>query len=327
MVTSCLFKACAFYAFTLVGQVLPVSGSFDGVSKDFEISTDGRNRTYRIHLPSNYDANTPAPLIISYHGHGQDMVQQETLSQFSNNAINPNMIAVYPQGLKGASGKRSWEGEFDPATGVHDKLFTSDLITHLETNYCIDSSRIYANGMSDGGGFANTLACSPDHGAAFATFAPVSGAFYTDTKYSDCTPSRSPLPILEFHGYADRTIKYDGGSGNGGTLPSIPDWLSWWARRDGCVDPAADETSTAGNGYQYITYSCKGIADIVRHYKIWDLGHKWPNTSITVSPINASPIIIDFFNANQKPQILNTRYEGVRCALRQQFGSEGIRSI
>ncbi len=155
--------------------------------------------------------------------------------------------------------------------------------------------------MSDGGGFVNSLACSPDHGAAFAAFAPVSGAFYTDTNYSDCKPSRSPLPILEFHGLADSTIKYAGGSGFGGPLPAIPTWLSWWAQRDGCLDPVADKTNTSEPGYQYITYSCKGFADIVRHYEIRALGHKWPNTSITVSPIDASPIIMDFFSAYYKP--------------------------
>ena len=154
--------------------------------------------------------------------------------------------------------------------------------------------------MSDGGGFTNTLACSRDHGAPFAAFAPVSGAFYTDTNYSDCKPSRSPLPILEVHGFVDKTIRYDGGSGNGGPLPAIPDWLSWWARRDGCEDPAADENSTAGDGYEYIRYSCKGDVDVVRHYKILDLGHKWPNTTITDSPIDASPIILDFFKANHR---------------------------
>ena len=158
--------------------------------------------------------------------------------------------------------------------------------------------------MSDGGGFVNTLACSPDHGAAFAAFAPVSGAFYTDTNYSDCRPSRSPLPILEFHGHADPTINYTRGVGNGGPLPSIPVWLSWWARRDGCTDPAADKKVTDENGYQYITYSCNGSTDIVRHYKIWDLGHRWPNTSLTVSPINASPIIMDFFNTYHRPRSL-----------------------
>lgn len=71
-------------------------------SRKFEVSTDGGNRTYRIHLPNSYDPNTPAPLVISFHGHGRNMVEQEQLSQFSNDAINPNMIAVYPQGLEGA---------------------------------------------------------------------------------------------------------------------------------------------------------------------------------------------------------------------------------
>ena len=109
-------KTCAFFALIFAGYLLPVSGdglrardtagcskphTVDGTSRDFNVLTNGRNRTYRIHLPSSYDPNTPAPLVISYHGHGQTMVRQETLSQFSNDAINPDMIAVYPQGLKG----------------------------------------------------------------------------------------------------------------------------------------------------------------------------------------------------------------------------------
>ena len=109
------FKTYAFYALTFTGHLLPVSGSIpnprgpagcttphtvDGVSRDFQVATNGGNRTYRIHVPINYKPNITAPLIISYHGHGKDMVQQEILSQFSNDAINPNMIAVYPQGLK-----------------------------------------------------------------------------------------------------------------------------------------------------------------------------------------------------------------------------------
>ena len=117
MISSHYFKACLFYALAFTGHVLSVHGRVlvsertagcskphvvDGISKNFQLSTNGGNRTYRIHLPRSYDPNTPAPLVISYHGHGQDMVPQETLSQFSNDAINPNMIAVYPQGLKGA---------------------------------------------------------------------------------------------------------------------------------------------------------------------------------------------------------------------------------
>ena len=124
MISSRYFKTCVFYALAFAGLFLPVSGGVlvsgrtagcskphvvDGVSKNFQLSTNGSTRTYRIHLPRSYDPNTPAPLVISYHGHGQDMVPQETLSQFSNDAINPNMIAVYPQGLKGAVSRVSRE--------------------------------------------------------------------------------------------------------------------------------------------------------------------------------------------------------------------------
>jgi hypothetical protein len=52
----------------------------------------------------------------------------------------------------------------------------------------------------------------------------VAGSFYTDANGTDCNPARSPLPILEIHGGVDDTVYYDGGNGEGGLLPSIPDW-------------------------------------------------------------------------------------------------------
>ena len=116
MFFSSSLKAYVCLSFIIVSHLLAVSGvnlsssgtagctivhPVDGVSRNFSVSTDGGSRTYRLHLPSSYNPNTPAPLVISFHGHGKNMVEQETLSQFSNDAINPDMIAVYPQGLKG----------------------------------------------------------------------------------------------------------------------------------------------------------------------------------------------------------------------------------
>jgi poly(3-hydroxybutyrate) depolymerase len=65
---------------------------------DFQQS-DGTPRTYLIHIPSNYDKNTPVPLIFSFHGRHKNSSEQEALSQFSNEDWNPNGIAVYPQGI------------------------------------------------------------------------------------------------------------------------------------------------------------------------------------------------------------------------------------
>ena len=117
MVSSNSFKAYALYGLTFAGHIVPIFGSIirtsgsagcgtpqtvDGKSHNHSVSTNGGKRDYRLHLPGSYDSNAPAPVVISFHGHGKNMVEQETLSQFSNDAINPNMIAVYPQGLKGA---------------------------------------------------------------------------------------------------------------------------------------------------------------------------------------------------------------------------------
>jgi poly(3-hydroxybutyrate) depolymerase len=60
---------------------------------------DGTHRTYLVHIPSNYDKNTPVSLIFSFHGRGKKSSEQEGLSQFSNETWNPNAIAVYPQGI------------------------------------------------------------------------------------------------------------------------------------------------------------------------------------------------------------------------------------
>jgi poly(3-hydroxybutyrate) depolymerase len=79
--------------------------------------------------------------------------------------------------------------------------------------------------MSNGGGFVNTIACSAV-GGQFAAFAPASGSFYTDLNgpNNGCSPARSPLPMLEIHGGNDKTVAYNGGPGEGGVEPSIPDW-------------------------------------------------------------------------------------------------------
>jgi poly(3-hydroxybutyrate) depolymerase len=83
------------------GKDLPAAQTPPGGAShqtDFTQS-DGTHRTYLIHIPSNYDKNTPVPLIFSFHGQGKNSSEQEGLSQFSNEAWNPNGIAVYPQGI------------------------------------------------------------------------------------------------------------------------------------------------------------------------------------------------------------------------------------
>lgn len=282
------------------------SGSTNG---PFTIQSGGIDRQYIIHVPSSYDPSSKTPLILSYHGRNRTMYEQETLSQFSDETLNPDMLAVYPQGLKNGS-STAWEGASYANTDASDKVFTTDLLNHLRDNYCIDNARIYANGKSNGGGFVGTLACSPAHGGDFAAFSACSGAFYTDNggPTDDCQPARSPLPWIEFHGSEDHTIHYSGGEEKGGTVPAIPDWLNMWASRNGCAAGQGEtQTFTNENAVNHTTWSCNGIDDVVDGYWVSGMGHDWPSTSWNddndgdTAPIDATPIILDFFRRNYKP--------------------------
>ena len=81
------------------GLSLPGCLTPGGDSTSFTIQSSGGNRSYLLYIPVEYQINTPAPLVFSFHGNDRTSYEQEALSQFSDPTINNNYIAVYPQGL------------------------------------------------------------------------------------------------------------------------------------------------------------------------------------------------------------------------------------
>lgn len=220
------------------------------------------------------------------------------MSVYVTNSPTTSKVAIMCSSLTYISFQGNWEGPTYATAGVSDKVFTTDLVNHIKDQYCIDTSRVYATGHSNGGGFVDTLACSPGHGGQFAAFASVSGAFYTNVNGNDnCHPARSPLPMLESHGAADPTIPYNGGSGRGGPLPAIPEWLSRWAGRDQCGPMT---TTDLADGVHHQVSNCAGIAGLLQHYKIDGHDHSWPGPG---SEIDISPIIIGFLSKQHTPMI------------------------
>ena len=128
---------------------------------------------------------------------------------------------------------------------MNDTQFTDALLTYLENNYCLDTGRLFASGMSNGGGFTGGVAaCDPNLSTRFAAFGPHSGALYTGTldngncqpytvltntiAQSVCSPGRKNVPMIEFHGDTDGTIGYFGGGRRSYCLPAIPHWATDW---------------------------------------------------------------------------------------------------
>lgn len=67
--------------------------------------------------------------------------------------------------------------------------------------YPVDTTRIYATGMSNGGFMCYRLACELP--GRFAAIAPVAASM----SMADCSPDKQ-LPIIHFHSYLDSSVPY-----------------------------------------------------------------------------------------------------------------------
>ena len=157
--------------------------------------------------PDSYHPTTPAPLIISMHAGATWPAQQKNLSRWNRIADENGFIVVYPSGTPQlVNVARIWH-TFDRGAGLErDVRFISELIDTLRSAYNIDPARIYANGMSNGGGMAFVLSCTlSDRIAAVGMVAPAQSL-----PRDWCTATR-PVPMIAFQGTADPMVPYDGG--------------------------------------------------------------------------------------------------------------------
>jgi poly(3-hydroxybutyrate) depolymerase len=146
----------------------------------------------------------------------------------------------------------SWDSDGDDP--ANDLFYITRLIKHFETNYCINTQRIFAVGLGQGGGMMHQLACQTHLSRKIAAFAAVAGAFYKprgeeDGFWSKCLIGRRPIPILEIHGDQDKVyplVPTKKQKKNG--LISISDWISKWRILNSCGDvkhkPKSSKTSS-----------------------------------------------------------------------------------
>jgi poly(3-hydroxybutyrate) depolymerase len=170
------------------------------------ILTGGQMGTFIVHLPTGYNATTPMPLGLGFHGFGNKacLPPQGECQGFPE----LNAITVY---LK--SFTDGWEQA--PALPVNLQFF-EDLVALMKNEYCVDENHIFVAGVSSGGQFVEYLACR--YGDWLWQVTPVS-ASVVNAANMNC---KGTPPILVIHGVTDMAGNYGQGV------------AEMFAKRNGC---------------------------------------------------------------------------------------------
>lgn len=277
-----LFVLVVWAAFTIANRT---NGS---------LTSAGEQRRYLLYVPDSYDPATPTPLVISIHGFAEWPAHQQQISRWNDLADEYGFLMVYPMGT---SFPLRWRANGDAGL-MQEVTFISDLMDRLEGEYNVDPARIYANGLSNGGGMSFALSCKLSE--RIAAIGSVAGAYLLP--WDACTPAR-PVPAIVFHGNADPIVPFTGGASrsSGMAFPRIDDWVQTLAERNGC---SSQPQALAGEGdASVVRYTgCDQDAEVI-YYTIDGGGHTWPGgdplpewiTGPTSDDIDATRRMWEFF--------------------------------
>jgi polyhydroxybutyrate depolymerase len=272
------------------------------------------NRTYEYYIPSSYDGSEAVPLLFSFHGIGSTGDEQRDLSRFDELAEQEGFIAVFLDATTLTEDDNPCAanliGKYNPllagldltqwnlglnwslqyCAGVDDVGFVSDIIDSFETSYNIDTSRIYATGMSLGAFFSYYVALMlPD---MFAGIAPVCGPMLANMFEFEDIP---PLTVITMMGPPDPIVPYDGDET--GTIKSMDDTIAFWLDVDGItsgpVETVWGPTSRDSSVVHRYVYSGGTDGTEVIFFKIDRGGHTWPGGPLYSAYVGAVTTHID----------------------------------
>jgi len=186
------------------------------------LESGGVQRTAILHVPPA-PAGQRMPLLVALHGAGGKFFAP--YSGFSTLADAEGFIALYPDPLEENAGRTYWNIDQAPR-GPDDVQFIADLLDYVEDELCVDASRVYAAGVSNGGGMAALLACQLSE--RFAAIASIAGGY---ASLPPCQPA-NPVSVIEVHGSADTVVPDDGTPPDG--AGAVGPFLAAWRERDGC---------------------------------------------------------------------------------------------
>jgi poly(3-hydroxybutyrate) depolymerase len=174
-------------------------------AKKFKMRSAGLDREFWLTLPKNYDNTKPHKILFAmacmgssgedFSNHAPDADHPSPYYGQQNLDKEGNYIFVSPEPNSNSFGP--WRND------DKDHVFFGDMLTLLEDNYCIDTTRVFVTGFSFGAMFTNSL--SWDYQDRIRAV-----AVYATAAYNIYLPQNKGKPIawMAVHGKNDGTCEY-----------------------------------------------------------------------------------------------------------------------
>lgn len=248
----------------VAGFVPELPAAQPGVTNSVALTMpDGRERRYLYSTPPSHNPAEPVPVLLAMGGWTDTPENFLDYSGFSTSAAAEEAVVVYPAGVNDA-----WAGApYSTTTAAEDISFLRAVVAQLETALPVDRERIYAVGMSNGGGMALELAChAPDFVAGIAA---VSATFYEGVDRG-CVPA--PVATQIMHGTDDELLNYDGGILHDTPYLSVTEMVRTVAARNGCAEQSPESVPLGANADR-LTW--RGCAAATQHVRVNGGFHDW----------------------------------------------------
>jgi polyhydroxybutyrate depolymerase len=259
-------------------------------TQSISIEFAGRSRSYIVHLPPKAAEGEPLPVILNFHGGGSNAAAEERYTGMDTAADRDGFIAVYPNGTGFFRRALTWNAgmccAYAMRNSIDDVGFTRAMIDDLSRRARIDSRRIYATGISNGGMMAYRLGAELSD--RIAAIAPVEAVLVVSTS----GPSR-PVALMAFNSVDDRYVPYGGGFGRNGArahsspFPAVDPVIARWRGFDKCPDTptvspslkgAAGSPDASNTATRYAWGPCEDGTEVVL-WKLSGSGHVWPGAT------------------------------------------------
>ncbi len=269
-----------------------------------ELKVEGWDRSYVVHVPKNYSAKKPTPVVLALHGAMMDGPAMEAFCGMNATSEKNGFIVVYPSGtglgsllIWNSGGLKGRLAERQP----DDVAFLRRVLDDLGGIVNVDTNRVYACGLSNGAMMCYRLAAEMSD--RIVAIAPVAGTIMI----GESRPKR-PVPVLHFHGTEDSFVAYSlntNAPAKSGHMMSVGASIQTWVRLDGCNPVPKVDVLSKPKGEMKVTRTVygggKGKSEVVL-VTIEGGGHTWPGMEPPVSflgksaiNVSANDLIWEFF--------------------------------